>query len=390
MAEASVVRAAAKLRRGSSTDIKGFDASGFNTEWSLVKQSFFDDVDDFVYKEVICGKLESATNGPSEVVQHDCDITCIAVSPDNKFVVSAGWDRKIIVWDCATRRPLHLIAGPGTHKGVILALSISADSRKVASGSRDKNIFVWDLYTRECLCHFPPKVTPTGVGHAGEITSVAFFNDSIRLVTGSDDRAIFLWDTAKKQPLACFQGHSLIVNGVAVCPDDKFVVSCSNDLTVRVWDASKTSPTALVHTMEGHTGAITCVKVFKKDKDTLAITGSDDRTIRVWMLGKHHEMFCLEGHKLIINALAVSHSGKYCFSVSNDETLRAWDLNARREVKCFKRQKDTAPLCVAINSDDSMLITGGSDNTLRIWKGDFATKLANYLTLSQVAQKFAK
>jgi hypothetical protein len=96
---------------------------------------------------------------------HACDITTVAVSRDNRFLVSAGWDRKvcpaptaspvcrcdmtliphplkIIIWDYANRTPLRQIFGENSHSGVVLSVSVADDCSKVASCSRDKSIMV--------------------------------------------------------------------------------------------------------------------------------------------------------------------------------------------------------------------------------------------------------
>lgn len=134
---------------------------------------------------------------------------------------------------------------------------------------------MWELSTGHRLCHFPPGDPERGiVGHVGEITCVIFFSDSRRLASCSDDRTIRVWDTVDNCQLFCLEGHALIVNSLSLSSDDRMLASCSNDLVVALWhigDIPAGGTVEPTHRLIGHTGAITCCKIFKDN--TLVISG---------------------------------------------------------------------------------------------------------------------
>jgi WD40 repeat protein len=68
------------------------------------------------------------------------------------------------------------------------------------------------------------------------------------------------------------------VNSVVFSPDGKLVVSGSSDRTIRVWDAREKG--AAVGRYAGHTGPVKSI-AFSPDGARVA-SGSADRTVRIW------------------------------------------------------------------------------------------------------------
>jgi WD40 repeat protein len=76
-----------------------------------------------------------------------------------------------------------------------------------------------------------------------------------------------------------FTGHEDWVNSVAVTPDGKYVVSGSNDRTVRLWDRATGQE---VRRFTGHEGRIISVAVTPDGR--YVVSGSTDETHRVWYI----------------------------------------------------------------------------------------------------------
>ena len=105
--------------------------------------------------------------------------------------------------------------------------------------------------------------------------------------------------------LHTLEGHTSYVNGVAVflLPDGTpRALSGSDDKTVRVWD-----PVAgkALHTLQGHTGQVLGVAAFTlPDGTPRAVSGSDDCTVRVWNPVAGTALHTLKGHTRDVECVA--------------------------------------------------------------------------------------
>jgi WD40 repeat protein len=66
-----------------------------------------------------------------------------------------------------------------------------------------------------------------------------------------------------------------------------------------------------------------------------AVSGSWDKTLRVWDLGSGQSLQTLQGHTSGVTAVALSSDGRRAVSGSPDHTVRVWDLQDGKEVVAF-------------------------------------------------------
>ena len=81
--------------------------------------------------------------------------------------------------------------------------------------------------------------------------------------------------------------------------------------------------------LEGHTDRVNSV-VFSADGNLL-ISGSHDRTIRIWDVHSGHCLHILKGHDNWISSLNLIPNSSVVISSSEDGTIRMWDIN---QAKC--------------------------------------------------------
>lgn len=67
------------------------------------------------------------------------------------------------------------------------------------------------------------------------------------------------------------------------------------------------------------------------ESEQFVVSGSEDKTVRVWSLVSKEQVLVLEGHSELVISVAFSSKDEFVVSGSHDETLRVWDLVSGKE-----------------------------------------------------------
>jgi ribosomal RNA-processing protein 9 len=139
---------------------------------------------------------------------HRLPTTCLALSEDDKFVMSASKDGSIYQFDIETGKKQCFNAGRQAkgHQGAILGLSLSSDSVYLASAGEDKTVRIWDVRAGT-LAH-------TFRNHMDVVSDVAFRKDSLTLFSGSYDRTLKVFDVEQMNYLETLYGHQAPITAV--------------------------------------------------------------------------------------------------------------------------------------------------------------------------------
>ena len=72
-------------------------------------------------------------------------VQSLAFSPDNRFLISASWDRQVIAWDLLTRQSLHHFLGHTEHVNATACSPLDFTIATGATGKSDTSAIIWDL-----------------------------------------------------------------------------------------------------------------------------------------------------------------------------------------------------------------------------------------------------
>ena len=145
------------------------------------------------------------------------------------------------------------------------------------------------------------------------------------------------------------------VSSVAFSRDGRRVVSGSGDKTVRIWNSMTGEVEA---ELEGHTDSVMSV-AFSQDGSRV-VSGSGDKTVRIWNVMTGEVEAELEGHTDSVTFVAFSQDGSRVVSGSGDKTVRTWNTITGKVEGELKGHTDSV-MSVVFSQDGSWkATTGGS------------------------------
>src|SRR5262249_14426212 len=89
---------------------------------------------------VLLDEFVSGITNYWEMIGHDGDIHCLAISPDSHYIVTGSADRTARVWDSVTRQSIATLRG---HFDEVTAVAWSPNGKLIATGSQDRTIMLW-------------------------------------------------------------------------------------------------------------------------------------------------------------------------------------------------------------------------------------------------------
>ncbi|KAF4469321.1 component of the U3 snoRNP complex [Fusarium albosuccineum] len=178
--------------------------------------------------------------------RHTDRILAIAASPDGKYVATGGADRKLIIYDAPTLKPLKVFTH---HRDAVTGLVFRRGTNQLYSCSKDRTVKVWSL---DELAY-----VETLFGHQDEVLDIDALAQERCVSVGARDRTARLWKVAEETQLV-FRGgavdkksrpdvnpRSLLHEGsmdrVAMIDDDLFVTGSDNG-SLALWSVQKKKP----------------------------------------------------------------------------------------------------------------------------------------------------
>jgi len=139
-----------------------------------------------------------------------------------------------------------------------------------------------------------------------------------------------------------------------------------------VWHA----PWKLHRVISSHVGWVRCVTVDHSNE--WFVTGSADRTIKIFDLASGTLKLTLTGHISVVRGLAVSRLSPYLFSCGEDKQVKCWDLTQNKVIRDYHGHL-SGVYCTQLlesNVGPSVLVTGGRDSVARVWDVRTAAEVA--------------
>ena len=286
-----------------------------------------------------------------EMKGHSDNITSVAISPDNKTIVSSSEDRTIRLWDINGNLINETFAREN-NKITSVAISSNGD---IVSGSEDNTVRLRDKNLNQIAKY----------EHDKKVTSVAITPDGETIVSGSLDKKVRLCNREGDLIAEPFTKHQRFVYGVAITPDGKTIVSGSKDKTVCLWNRNGN----LLKEFTAHQGAIKTMAI-SSDGQTV-ISGDTSGTVYWWDREGNLIDKSLEEHKhnITVNSIAITPDGNITVTGGQDRRLRLWGRNQQLNEWVNIGTAIDVPWkvnSVAITADEKRIIIGGENKTMKL------------------------
>ncbi|KAI0365467.1 WD40 repeat-like protein [Pilatotrama ljubarskyi] len=289
-------------------------------------------------------------HAPLVLSEHTGGVTCVAWSPDGRFIASGSEDTTIILRDGTDGRFLHQLT---EHSDVVWTLAFSPDGQRFASGASDGLGLIWDVESHSVVAVLD--------GHGSVVQTIQYLPGGSKIVTSSTDFSVRVWDAVTGALVHTLDGHTAVIMSAVWSPNGKWIASCSADYSAKIWNAE----TGEVHrTLEGHTGVIWSIAFDPESRRV--ITGSDDATSIIWNAETGEALVNLHEHPSPVWAVAFSPDGKRVMSASNDMTLKLCDSFTGELVHTFDRN-DALVNAAVFSPDGQYVASSGGDNEVLVW-----------------------
>ncbi|CAJ0921169.1 unnamed protein product, partial [Mesorhabditis belari] len=233
------------------------------------------------------------------------------VSEDGQCIVSGGQDGTVRVWCGQTGAQLHVLQG---HTQGIPCMSLHGTT--LVSGSYDETLRVWDIVDGKCL-HIL-------AGHLAWLNFCVQFDGKRVVFVG---RYCTVWHVHTGECLQMLTGHRDIIFSLLFESQRDLVVSGSRDRTIRVWDVQR--GTCIAHLdllqelmFEGYGCGMQL-----RGNILACYYGSD---VWVWDIREGgsciHHLHGVNGHTSTITSLQWLESGLLATG-SCDGLVKLWDLD---------------------------------------------------------------
>lgn len=276
--------------------------------------------------------------------------------------------------------PIVLLTG---HESEIFNCKFSPCGQVLASAGFDRKIMLWNVYG-EC------ENWVTLTGHTGAILDMKWNSTGDYLLTGGTDKSVCLWDVQTCTRLKKFKGHQQFVNSVDVARDEKqnIICSSSDDQTVKVWDRRKKNE---VMSFQSPYQVLACT--FNESAEMIVSAGVDN-VLKMWDMRKPSSsssskggkgdmdtgeddkvaVVTIRGHTDTVTGLRLSPDGNYVASNSMDNTIRIWDIRPFvTQDRCVNvlhghsHNFEKNLLKVAWSPDGQLITAGSADKFVYVW-----------------------
>jgi len=271
------------------------------------------------------------------------------ISTNGQFVLTAGEGGVPRVYAAATGE---LTRELESDPRAFFALALSPNDAIAAAGDENGLLQFWNVADGADRSKIE--------AHAGPVRAAVFHTDNLRVATAGDDGLIRLW--ALPTPRVALPGHTAPITSTAIAPNNQIAATGSTDKSVRLWNPADGQA---LRTLAGHEAPLAAT-AFRGDNTQLA-TLDQQGVLRLWNPADGVSQGVLGAHPLAGTSVAYHPANDRLATADEAGSVKLWKLPL---VAPRALAGHTMPVnAVAINSDGTIVLTGGADKGVRLFNG---------------------
>ncbi|XP_041099647.1 WD repeat-containing protein 37 isoform X2 [Polyodon spathula] len=288
-------------------------------------------------------------------VGHAGSVNSIKFHPTEQVALTASGDQTAHIWRFMVQLPT---PQPTADTSVSVDDEIDFSDKDEADCDGDGS--------SECPTIRIPSTTLKS--HQGVVIAADWLVGGKQVVTASWDRAANLYDVETSELVHSLTGHDQELTHCCTHPTQRLVVTSSRDTTFRLWDFRDPSIHS-VNVFQGHTDTVTSAVFTVGDN---VVSGSDDRTVKVWDLKNMRSPIATIRTDSAVNRISVSVSQRIIALPHDNRQVRLFDMSGVRLARLPRsnRQGHRRMVCCSAWSEDNPtcnLFTCGFDRQAIGW-----------------------
>lgn len=294
------------------------------------------------------------------------------------------------------------------HEDIIICIDVDWSGCWLATGAKDNTARLWKIdHASQSYEHYA-----TYTGHAESLGAISLPQNLLTskpsdtnpldhpppfLLTGSQDKTVKRWEIARpasqkgihpsSRAFYTRKAHDKDINAISVNHNNTLFASASQDRTVKIWSVEEGEVQGI---LRGHRRGVWSVKFAPKDippisgdgtgpassRRGLILTGSGDKTVKIWSLSDYSCLRTMEGHtNSVLKVLWMPYQASseqtkrpvQIASAGGDGLVKIWDANTG-EAACTLDNHTDRIWALTVDPSTNMLISGGGDSVVTFWK----------------------
>ena len=290
---------------------------------------------------------------------HVDGVYSFAKDPESlEHFASGSGDGVVKVWDLTTREEIFQAQA---HENIVKGMCWTRDKRLITCGS-DRTVKLFDPYNASSKS----APTATWLGQYA-FTSVSHHRNLPSFAASSSNIAIYDVTRASSTPVQTLAWPTTVETITAVSfnqTETSILASCASDRAVILYDLRTNSPLHRnVLNFASNSIAWNPMEAFN-----FAVANEDHNVYLFDMRNMKRALNVLKGHVAAVMSVEWSPTGEELISGSYDRTIRLWERSKGHSRDIYHTKRMQRVFSVAWTPDNNYVLSGSDDGNIRLWR----------------------